>query len=61
MDCNLKTLANFFKFLLSILEKLLKTDYSLFFLGEVISYSLPGAVRAIHDRKEVLSQIIEQC
>ena len=31
MDCNLKTLASFFKFLLSILEKLPKADYSLFF------------------------------
>ena len=46
MDCNLKKLANFFKFLLSILEKLLKTDESLVFLGEVISYARPGAVKS---------------
>ena len=32
MNCKLKKLAKFFKFLLSILEKLLKTDYSLFLL-----------------------------
>ena len=37
-------LENFFKFLLSILEKLLRTDYSLIFLGEVISYAPLGAV-----------------
>ena len=47
IDCNLKKLANCFKFLLSILEKLLKTDCSLFFLGEVVPYFLPNAVRAI--------------
>ena len=33
MDCNLKKLANFFKFFLCILVKLLKIDYGLFFLG----------------------------
>ena len=47
MDCNLKKLAIFFKFLLSILKKLLKTDYNLVFLGAVISYFPPGAVRDI--------------
>ena len=36
MDCNWKKLASFFKFLLSVLEKLLKTDSSLVFLGDVI-------------------------
>ena len=35
MDCNLKKLANFFKFFLCIVEKSLKTDYSLFFLGGI--------------------------
>ena len=30
MDCNLKQLANFFKFLVYILEKSLKTDFSFF-------------------------------
>ena len=39
MDCNLKKLASFFyKFFLCIEEKLLKTDYSLFFLGGGIPY-----------------------
>ena len=34
VNCNLKNLANFFKFFLCILEKSLKTDKSSFFLGE---------------------------
>ena len=51
-DCNVKKLANFFNFLLSILEKLLTADYSLFFLGGIISH--------FYARKEVPSQIFEQ-
>ena len=43
MDCNLKNLANFFKFLLCIVEKSSKTAYSLFFPR----YFLPGALTAI--------------
>ena len=39
---NLKKMANFFKFFLCILGKLLKTDYSLLFL----SYFPPGVLRA---------------
>ena len=35
MDYNLKKLAKFFKFFLCILEKSLKANYSLFFLGEI--------------------------
>ena len=31
VDCNLKTLAKFFKFFLFIVEKTIKPDYSLFF------------------------------
>ena len=31
MDCNLKRLANVFKFFLCIVEKSLKTDHGLFF------------------------------
>ena len=34
VDYNLKTLANFFKFFLCILEKSLKVDYGMFFLRE---------------------------
>ena len=44
MDCTLKKVANFFKFVLIILEKLLKKiDFSLFsVLWEIISsYFLP--------------------
>ena len=48
VDCNLKKLANFFKFFLFILEKSLKTDYSSFFLGEKTKYFLLGVERAIH-------------
>ena len=33
MDCNLKKLASFFKFVLCIAEKSSKTAYSLFFPG----------------------------
>ena len=47
MDCNLQKLANFFKLFLCILEKLLKTDHSLFFLGEKPYYFLPDVVRTI--------------
>ena len=47
VDCNLKKLANFFKFVLCILEKSLKTDYTLFFLREKTKYFLPGVVRTI--------------
>ena len=54
MDYSLKKLANFFKFLLSILETLLKTDYSLFYLGEVISYFPTSAVTAISSSKRGL-------
>ena len=61
MNCNLKKLVTFFKLLLSILEKLLKTDCSLVLLGEIIWYFHPGAVRLkYHVRKEVLSQIFVQ-
>ena len=35
MDCSLKKLAKFFKFFLDLSEKSLKTDYSLFFLGQI--------------------------
>ena len=41
--CNFKKLANFVKFLLCVLEKLLKRDYRLFLLGEKISYFPHGA------------------
>ena len=34
VDCNLKKLANFFKFILCILEKSLKIDYGPFLIGE---------------------------
>ena len=47
MDCNLKKLANFFKLFLCILEKSLKTDHSLFFLGEKPYYFPPDVVRTI--------------
>ena len=43
LDCNLKKLTNFIRFLLCVLEKLLKSDYSLFLLGENISYFPSGA------------------
>ena len=44
VDCNLKKLANFFKFFFCILEKALKIDYDLFLLGEKPSFFLPGVV-----------------
>ena len=47
VDCNLKKLANFFKFFLCILEKSLKTDFGLFFLGEKPLYFLPSVARTI--------------
>ena len=47
MDCTLKKLASFFKFVLCILEKSLKTDYTWFFLGEKTQYFLPGFVRTV--------------
>ena len=43
MDCNFKKLANLFKFLLCILEKLLETDYGLFFLEEYLDIFVLGA------------------
>ena len=47
MDCNLKKLANFFKFLLNVLEKWLKTDCILFFHGEIIIYFPSSALRVL--------------
>ena len=47
VDCNLKKLASFFKFVLCILEKSLKTYYTLFFLREKTKYFLPGVVRTV--------------
>ena len=47
MDCKLKKLANFFKIFLCILEKSLKIDNCLFFLGVKPYYFLPGVVTAI--------------
>ena len=47
VDCNLKKMASFFKFVLCILEKSLKTDNTLFLLGEKTKYFLPGFVRTI--------------
>ena len=41
MDYNLKKMANFFKFFLYISEKSLKTDYSLFFLGQITKLFSP--------------------
>ena len=38
MDCNLNKLANFFKFLMCILEKSLKTDFS-FLLPKISLHS----------------------
>ena len=35
VDCHLKILANFFKFVVFNLEKSLKTDSSLFFVAEI--------------------------
>ena len=37
MDYNLKKVANFYKIFPCILEKSPKTDYNLFFLGEIVS------------------------
>ena len=51
MDCNLEKLADFFKFFLFILEKTLKTVYSVFLLGETISHFPPTPVRAISSYK----------
>ena len=39
VDCNLKMLANFFKFFRCILEKSLKTDYSSVFRGKILIFS----------------------
>ena len=47
-----KELANFFKFLLYILEVWRKSDYNLFLLGKMVSYFLPGALGEV-----ALSQI----
>ena len=48
IDCKLeKNLANVFKFFLCIVEKSLKTDYSLFFLGVIPEYFLPSALTTI--------------
>ena len=47
MDCNLKILAKFLKFVLSILEKCLKTDFNIFILGEIISRFPCGPFRVI--------------
>ena len=47
MDCNLKKLANFLKVFPCIVEKLLKLDYSLFFLGGIPECFLPSALTTI--------------
>ena len=61
MDCNLKKVGNFLLCILCILEKSLKTDHSLFLLGEITSYFPPGALRAISYREEVLIEIFKNC
>ena len=54
-------MADFFKFLLSVLEKLLKFDCRFFFLREVISHFFPVLQEQFYVRKEVLySQIFKQ-
>ena len=61
VDCNLKKLANIFKFFLYILEKSLKVDYGMFFLREkTINIFLPDVVRAISCYKTGSLQIFEQ-
>ena len=57
LDCNLKKLANFFQ----ILAKLLKSDSSLFFPREIISYFSPSALKLISHliKERVLCQIFE--
>ena len=57
VDFNLTKLANIFKFFLCILEKSLKIDCGLLFLGE--NPFLPNVIRAIHVTKWVLCQIFE--
>ena len=47
MDCELKKLAGVFKFFLRIVEKSVKTDYSLVVLGEIPSYFLHCVPTAI--------------
>ena len=62
-NCNLKTLANFFKFFRSILEMSLKTDYSVFFLGKIPQYFLHCALIAISCYEKVwfvFGEIFEQ-
>ena len=60
VDCNLKQLANFFKLFLCILETSLKTDHSLFFLGEKPYYFLPYVVRTILGYKQTVYKLFEQ-
>ena len=54
MDWNLKKLANYFKIIPWVLEKSVKTDYTFFFLGKIISCFPPDVIEA------VLSQIFDQ-
>ena len=54
MDYNLKTFAKFFKFFPCILEKSLKTDYSLFFLRE-ISFRYQTLFKSATSRMEELN------
>ena len=52
MDCNLKKLANFFKFFLYIVEKSLKTDYSFLFSAESLCIFSPILEEQFHVRKK---------
>lgn len=56
MDCN-----HFcFEFLKCILEKCIKTDFSLFLPGEIIWYFSPSSLAGIHVKEEVPCQMFEQ-
>ena len=60
VDCNLRTLASFFKLSLCNLEKSLKTDHFFFVLGEKPYYFLPDVVRAIVGYNQVALTLFEQ-
>ena len=54
VDWNLKKLASFFKFFLCIVEKSLKTDYSIICSSSEKSliFFLPGAITAVSCKKK---------
>ena len=51
MDCNLKKMSDFFKFLLCILKKSIKINYCLFYLGKILNVFPVSYIETVNSKK----------